>query len=65
MPTATYTLDVASFGTESDKAIQVTSAETGEVMWLPLSQVESIERETDGTGSITMTQWIAKQKGLV
>lgn len=52
-----------TFMRETDAAIQVTTKD-GEIIWLPFSQVESIERERDGTGSITMTKWIAQQKGL-
>lgn len=61
---ATHTQDVVKFGTETDKALQITTPE-GEIVWLPFSQVHSVERETDGTGQVTMTEWIAKQKGLV
>lgn len=59
-----HTQEIASFGRETDNAIQVTTSE-GEIIWLPFSQIDSIERETDGTGSITMSLWIAQQKGLV
>ena len=49
---------------ETEKAILVVDAETGEKIWLPLSQVEKILRRTDGSAQVTMSDWIAGQKGL-
>lgn len=46
---------------ETEKAIQVLVERTGELVWFPLSQVESIHRQS---GYIVVTDWIAKQKGL-
>ena len=64
MPNPTHTQDVVKFGTESEKGLQVTIPD-GEIMWLPWSQIEHVEREPDGTGQVTMSEWIAKQKGLL
>jgi len=32
--------------------------------WIPASQIHSITRHIDGSGSMRITPWIAKQKGL-
>lgn len=34
-------------------------------IWLPLSQVEEIHRDKNGFGSVVMTDWIARTKGLI
>ena len=49
---------------ETDNAIKVLHHDTGEELWLPLSQVDKIVRDRDGKGSITMTDWIARERGL-
>ena len=49
---------------ETDKALLIIDADSGEELWLPLSQVEKILRRTDGTAEVTMSDWIAEQKGL-
>lgn len=36
--------------------------EDGEEMWIPFSQVEGHDEET---GDLTITRWIAEQKGLL
>lgn len=48
---------------ETDAAILVTAIETGEQIWIPLSQVEEIHRTRPAT--IVITRWIAEQKGLI
>lgn len=50
---------------ETDNAIKVLDHDTGEELWLPLSQVDKIVRDRDGKGAVTMTNWIAIQKGLL
>ena len=50
---------------ETEKAILVMNYETGEELWLPISQVEKITRYPDGTAVVSMTKWIATQKGLI
>lgn len=49
---------------ETDNAVLVVDHATGEQLWLPLSQVESMHRDGRGEGSIVVSDWIAKQKGL-
>lgn len=50
--------------TETEKALLVVDHDTGDQVWLPLSQVDKIVRDRDGKGSVTMTDWIAREKGL-
>ena len=50
---------------DTDKAQQVVVLETGELMWIPFSQIERIDKYPDGTATVHMTAWIAKQKGLI
>jgi hypothetical protein len=53
------------FRGETDAAVQIVTSE-GEILWIPLSQVKSMERGLRAEdSSITMTLWIAKKKGLV
>lgn len=49
----------------TDAALHVTHLETGEVMWLPKSQIEEIHEQPNGSVKITMTKWIAQKKGLL
>lgn len=35
-----------------------------EYVWIPLSQVESMHFDRLGNGTIVISDWIAKQKGL-
>lgn len=49
---------------ETEKALLVIDTDSGEEFWLPLSQVEKILRRTDGSAEVTMSDWIAGQKGL-
>lgn len=49
---------------ETEKAIKVRDHDSGEELWLPLSQVDEIHRDRDGKGSVKMTDWIAIEKGL-
>jgi hypothetical protein len=48
---------------ETDKAVLLID-DTGEEVWLPLSQVEEMHEAKDGTVRVVMSEWIAKQKGL-
>ena len=57
-----------TFIAESAAAIKVHDHATKEDLWIPLSQVESIHgRKPDGTGegTLVMSDWIAKTKGLL
>ena len=58
------TLHEVTLGRETDKAVLVTVKDQPEPMWMPLSQVKKIVRAGAGKDSITITAWIAEQKGL-
>lgn len=50
---------------ESDEAVLIDHEDLG-FAWFPLSQVESMHfHATTGDGSMCVTEWIAKQKGLL
>lgn len=51
-------------GRETDKAVEIADEASGELLWIPLSQVVETHREKNGYGTIIMTEWIARQKGL-
>jgi hypothetical protein len=51
--------DVVCF---TDKAILVDFQ--GEEVWLPLSQIETFDANSS-PNRVTMTAWIAKQKGII
>lgn len=48
----------------TDKAIKVIDIESGVVDWVPLSQVDEIHEEPDGTFTIVMAKWLARKKGF-
>lgn len=51
---------------ETSNAILVEDPVSDEKIWLPLSQVEEIHRHKGGdTGTVVMSDWIARQKGLL
>lgn len=50
---------------ETDAAVKVYDHASEEEIWLPLSQVDSMHKGKDGVGTIVVTAWIAKQKGLM
>lgn len=57
------------FLAETDNAIRVLCIDIDEKVWFPFSHVEKIERKQGGkggnaTGSITVTDWIARQRGF-
>jgi hypothetical protein len=54
-----------TFRHETDSAVLVYDHATEEELWLPLSQVESMHKDKSGKGSIVISDWIAKQKGLI
>ena len=65
MPSSnTWTIECIFRG-ETDAAVQIIDPASDELLWIPLSQVESMVRRPDNTGSITMTRWIAEKKGLL
>lgn len=47
---------------ETDKAIRVDDGKTQ--AWLPKSQIE-LEHERDGTVTITLPMWLAKEKDFL
>lgn len=49
---------------ETDAAIKVLDLVSGEYIWFPLSQVESMHFDSKGQGYIVVSDWIARQKGL-
>lgn len=49
---------------ETDEAIQVTDAATGEMIWFPLSTVLEMHFDRNEQGSIVVEEWIARKKGL-
>lgn len=48
----------------TDKAVRITQIDTGLVEWVPLSQVDQIDEQPDGTYVIIMSKWIARTKGF-
>lgn len=50
--------------TETDNAVLVHDEIEGNI-WFPLSQVDSMHFDKNGVGTIVVTAWIAKQKGLL
>lgn len=50
---------------ESEKAVLIVDHDTGEELWIPLSQVEEMHFDSNGKGRIVMSDWIAQQKGLM
>ena len=54
---------------ETHAAVLIRDPADGREHWIPFSQVEKITRDAsealgDQTGVVTMTEWIAEQKGL-
>lgn len=49
---------------ETDAAVLVHDFVSGEDIWFPLTQVDSIHRDKNGNGTIVVSDWIAQQKGL-
>jgi len=55
------------FVMETESAVLIHDYATEEELWIPLSQVDSMHKkgEMPCDGTIHMTAWIAKQKGLI
>jgi hypothetical protein len=49
---------------ETEAAIQI-ATDSGELVWLPLSQVEAIHRQGMNQDWLVVTRWIADKKGLL
>lgn len=60
------TFEIAcEFVHETDNAILIKDPMTEEEHWIPLSQVDEIHRDNKTkSGTLVMSDWIAKQKGL-
>ena len=54
-----------TFKNETDNAVLVYDHASDEEIWIPLSQVEAMHRNQKGEGTIVVTDWIARQKGLL
>lgn len=59
------------FRAETDSACLIVDPASGEEIWIPLSQVEERHGQRDasgrfyGEGTIKMSDWIARKKGLL
>lgn len=59
-------LEVVFTGNETDRAYQIRLPGSNKKEWIPFSQ--TAERHGNlrgGSGTIVITEWIAKQKGLI
>lgn len=60
-----------TFVTETENACCILDPASGEELWIPLSQVEERHGKKDswgrfaGEGTIVMSDWVAKKKGLL
>jgi hypothetical protein len=54
-----------TFVRETDNAVLVHDHASEEDVWIPLSQVESMHKDRNDSGSIVVSDWIARQKGLL
>lgn len=52
-------LEGVTFGHGTEKAVMVTI--NGTAMWMPLSQIKAMDKKA---GTLTVSGWIAKEKGL-
>lgn len=50
---------------EGPNAVLILDHATGEELWIPLSQVEEMHFNPQGEGTIVISAWIAKKKGLI
>jgi hypothetical protein len=59
-------LAVSFTGVETDLAYQILDDASGELMWIPFSQTEERHGKLKGgAGTILITEWLARRKGLV
>lgn len=57
-----------TFLRETDSAVLIHDPASDEEIWIPLSQVEEMHRPQGSfpkSGTIIMSDWIARQKGLL
>lgn len=59
-----YTQENITILREGDAATLIETLE-GEEAWIPHSQIKEVKHHPDGRTDMTMTAWIAKQKGLI
>lgn len=52
------------FISETDSAVLVLLDDTAEEEWFPLSQVEEMHKNKAGVGSIVISEWLARKRGL-
>jgi hypothetical protein len=64
MKEANFTLSGVAIKRESDAAVLVVLPE-GDEVWLPKSQIDSMDKRNADGVTIVMSAWIAKQKGLL
>lgn len=60
---ATYEM-ACYFVRETESAVLIQDPADFEEHWIPLSQIRSMHKAKNGQGTIVMTRWIARQKGL-
>lgn len=55
------------FKGETDSAVKILDPASGEELWIPLSQIDEMHRGNTGLGpgTIVMSDWIARKKGLL
>ena len=61
----TVELAVVFTDVETDKAYKVIDPASNEAIWIPFSQTIERHRDKNNHGTIVITEWIARQKGLV
>lgn len=52
-------------GAETDAAYKIIDPASKESMWIPFSQTQERHRDKTNHGTIVITEWIARQKGLI
>lgn len=50
---------------ETDNAVLVYDEASKEDVWIPFSQVVESHFDKNGYGTLVITEWIARQKGLI
>lgn len=50
---------------ETDNAVLIYDPASDEDIWIPLSQIEEMHFDKAGQGTMVMSEWIARKKGLV
>lgn len=54
-----------TFVAETPRAVLIYDHATDEELWIPLSQVSSLHKGANRDGTLVMSAWIAKKKGLI